>query len=119
MLGLLALAGTAHAADGRQLFQNNCAACHMADGKGIPGAFPALAGDAFVTGDPAAVAATVLNGRGGMPSFRGGLTDEEVAAVLSYVRQNFGNAAGAVEAATVAAARKGGEVEKARPMPVH
>jgi mono/diheme cytochrome c family protein len=120
LLGLLlALPATAAAADGQQLFAHNCAACHMPDGAGIPGAFPALAGNAFVTGDPAAAAATVLNGRGGMPSFRDGLTDEEVAAVLSYVRAHFGNTAAAVPAETVAATRTGKAADPARPMPAH
>ena len=40
----------AHAQDGKAVFQKNCAACHQANGKGIPGAFPALAGNAVVQG---------------------------------------------------------------------
>ena len=41
------------AADGKAIYQKNCAACHMATGKGIPGAFPALAGNTFVQGPSA------------------------------------------------------------------
>jgi cytochrome c6 len=60
--------------DGKALFAKNCAACHQANGKGIPGAFPALAGNAFVQGAPADVATVLLKGRGGMPDFSGSLT---------------------------------------------
>ena len=50
-------------------------------GQGVPGAFPALAGDTFVVGPGEAVAGVVLNGRGGMPSFGGDLSNDTVAAV--------------------------------------
>ena len=55
--GLTALAGQsaqAQAMDGKAVFAKNCAACHMATGTGIPGAFPALKGNKFVQGEPAA-----------------------------------------------------------------
>jgi cytochrome c6 len=119
ILGLALVAGPAMAEDGQQLYAHNCAACHMTDGKGIPGAFPALSANPFATGPDGAVAATLLNGRGGMPSFRSGLTDAEIAAVLSYVRSNWGNTAPPVTPETVAAARSGAEAEKARPIPAH
>lgn len=93
--------------DGAALFAGNCAACHQAKGQGIPGAFPALAGDKFVVGEPGAVAATVLNGRGGMPSFRDVLSDAQLAAVVSYVRGSWGNGAPAIPPAVFAAARQG------------
>jgi len=81
----------APAADGKTLFAKNCAACHQANGKGIPGAFPALAGNSFVLGAPPDVAAVLLKGRGGMPDFSGSLDDAGIAAVLSYVRTSWGN----------------------------
>jgi cytochrome c6 len=57
-----------------QIFSDNCAACHQEDGKGIEGAFPALAGDPFVLGDGRQVIHVVLEGRGGMPTFKADLT---------------------------------------------
>lgn len=79
--------------DGKALFMKNCAACHQASGKGIPGAFPALAGNKFVQGKGADVAAVLLKGRGGMPDFSDSLSDQEIAAILSFVRSNWGNQA--------------------------
>lgn len=74
--------------DGEAIFRANCAACHQAEGQGIPGAFPALAGNAFVMGEPALVIHVVLRGRGGMPSFSG-FSDEQVAHVVSYIRTSW------------------------------
>lgn len=114
-----ALAAPALAApDGKALFAGNCAACHQASGEGIPGAFPALAKNKFVVGDPKLVAATVLNGRGGMPAFRDSLKDDELGAILSFVRSSWGNKAAPIPAATFAAVRTG-KVQVSRPMPVH
>jgi mono/diheme cytochrome c family protein len=107
-------AGEAHAqaqpaaaapADGKTLFAKNCAACHQASGKGIPGAFPALAGNGFVQGAPAEVSTVLLKGRGGMPDFSGSLDDAEIAQVLSYVRGSWGNSAAPLSAGEVAAQR--------------
>jgi cytochrome c6 len=93
------------APDGKAIFQKNCAACHQANGKGIPGAFPALAGSAFVQGDSMEVAAVLLKGRGGMPVFGASLDDGEIAAVLGYVRASWGNKAGAPGAPDIAQLR--------------
>lgn len=95
----------ASAATPQSQFMDNCSACHQATGKGVKGAFPALAGSAFVQGDPKAVMTTVLNGRGGMPSFKDDLGDADLAAILTYVRSSWGNAASAIKPADVAAAR--------------
>jgi len=78
--------------DGKSLYQGICQGCHMPDAKGATGAgsYPALAGDPRVAAK-AYVAVMVLNGRGGMPSFARGLSDEQVAEVVNYVRSNFGN----------------------------
>ena len=89
----------------RPLFAQNCSACHQLTGKGVSGAFPALAGDAFVQGPPDKVATLLLNGRGGMPSFRADLDDRKIAAVLTYVRSAWGNHAAKIEPATVAKVR--------------
>ncbi len=91
--------------DGKTLFAKNCAACHQASGKGIPGAFPALAGNAFVQGAPGDVAAVLLKGRGGMPDFSGSLDDADIARVLSYVRSSWGNGAAAIGEQEVGAQR--------------
>lgn len=98
LAALAAALPAAHAqdVDGRSLFAKNCAACHQASGKGIPGAFPALAGSAFVQGAPGDVASVLLKGRGGMPDFSGSLDDGEIAQVLTYVRSSWGNSAAPV-----------------------
>ena len=106
-LGAAAVCG--HAADvpfdGKTLFAKNCAACHQANGQGIPGAFPALAGSSVVLGTPADVAEVLLKGRGGMPDFSGSLDDGELAQVVSYARSSWGNRAAPVTAAEIAAQR--------------
>ncbi|WP_036168604.1 cytochrome c [Massilia sp. 9096] len=93
------------AMDGKALFTKNCAACHQASGKGIPGAFPALAGNAFVQGPATDPATVLLKGRGGMPDFSNSLDDGEIAAVLSYVRSSWGNSAAPLSADDVTAQR--------------
>ncbi len=100
-------AASASAAPGEDLFAANCAACHQPNGKGIPGAFPALAGNPFVQGSSDQVIATVLNGRGGMPTFKGDLDDASLSTILSYVRSAWGNTAGPVAPEEVAAIRSG------------
>ncbi len=90
---------------GQELFKQNCSACHQVTGKGIPGAFPALAGDAFVVGPPERVASTVVHGRGGMPTFGPELTDDQIATILTYVRSAWGNQASAITPAMVADVR--------------
>jgi len=91
--------------DGKALFMKNCAACHQATGKGIPGAFPALAGSKFVQGQGSDVAAVLLKGRGGMPDFSDSLNDRDIATVLTFVRSNWGNKAGGLSEAEVVALR--------------
>jgi mono/diheme cytochrome c family protein len=105
--------------DGATTFAENCAACHQPEGQGIPGAFPALAGNVFAQGPADLVARTVLNGRGGMPSFSSDLTDEQIAAVLTHVRSSWGNHAPPITVDVVAGARKGAASEEKRPTPGH
>ena len=104
---LAASTAIAHAdnTDGKTLFAKNCAACHQPTGRGIPGAFPALAGNAFVQGLPADVATVLLKGRGGMPDFSGSLDDGEIAQVLTYVRSSWGNGAAPVTEQDVGSTR--------------
>ena len=101
MVIVAAFAAAATAPDGKALFLKNCAACHQATGKGIPGAFPALAGSKFVTGDHAEVATVLLKGRGGMPDFSENISDADMAAILTYVRASWGNKADALTEAEV------------------
>ncbi len=107
LAALAASVNLAHAdnTDGKTLFAKNCAACHQSTGRGIPGAFPALAGNAFVQGTPADVAAVLLKGRGGMPDFSGSLDDGEIAQVLTYVRSSWGNGAAPVTEQDVGSTR--------------
>ena len=93
------------AADGKTLFAKNCAACHQANGRGIPGAFPALDGSALVIGGAAQAAEVLLKGRGGMPDFSGSLDDADIAAVLNYARASWGNRAPPLSGAEIEAQR--------------
>ena len=105
------------AADGKQVFAANCAACHQDSGKGLPGVFPPLAGSEWVAGDERVVANILLHGvtgditvagnnfKGSMPSFQH-LGDAELAAVASYVRSTWGNKAATIQAGVFAAERK-------------
>ena len=74
-----------------QLFLNNCAECHQRDGKGILNIYPALAGSEVVQGSGADVALVMLIGRGEMPSFADTITYEDMASIINYVRNSWGN----------------------------
>ncbi len=90
---------------GASIFAKHCASCHQASGQGGGGGmFPALAGNAHVTAaDAAAMLTTIEHGRNVMPSWRGQLSSADIAAVATYVRSAWGNKAGAVTEADVAA----------------
>ena len=94
-------------AAGEKVFAANCAACHQATGKGVPGAFPPLDGSKVVLGPPADQMHLVLNGKPGtaMQSFKQ-LSDTDIAAVVSYERNSWGNKSGIVQPAEVKARRK-------------
>jgi len=93
---------------GEKLYAANCAACHQADGKGIPGAFPGLAGSKVATGADAAHIDIVLNGKEGtaMAAYRDQLNDADLAAVITHERTAWGNQASIVQPADVKARRK-------------
>jgi mono/diheme cytochrome c family protein len=108
---------TPEASQGAILYKQTCATCHMADGSGVPNLQPALdGGNRVVVGKPATLIALMLEGpavalpadrekyANQMPSFEA-LTDEEIAAVLTYVRTSFGNKATPITAKQVTAAR--------------
>jgi cytochrome c oxidase subunit 2 len=95
-------------AQGEQVYAKNCAACHQAEGQGIPGVFPAIAGSAIATGPLDGHTDIVLNGKTGstMPAFAAQLNDVDIAAVLTYQRNAFGNATGdMVQPSDIAASR--------------
>jgi mono/diheme cytochrome c family protein len=77
---------------GEDLFINVCRGCHMSDGKGAAGAgtYPSLAGNSNLesSGYPVGI---VVNGQRGMPPFGAMMSDDQVAAVVNYVRTHFGN----------------------------
>ena len=105
-------------AAGKQAYEAVCFGCHQPNGKGIPGAFPPLAGSPWVTGDEELMAKIVLHGLSGsitldghtyhaeMPPQGSLLDDTKLAHVLTYVRNSWGNSAPAVEPATITALRK-------------
>lgn len=104
---------------GKKVFQTNCLVCHQANGNGMPGVFPPLAGSEWVN-DPAHephVVRIVLSGLQGPVTVKGTtynnvmtpfgpvLKDQQIADVLSYIRQEWGNSAPEVTVETVAAIR--------------
>ncbi len=104
-------------AGGEKIFSVYCATCHQKDGKGASGRFPPLTGTDWVTGDKKRLIGIVLNGMQGsivvngetyinaMPQ-HGFLSDDEIANVLTYIRQNFGNRASEVKPDEVRRFRK-------------
>ena len=80
---------------GASVYQQACVACHGADGNGIPGVFPAIAGSAVVNGPVDAHIDIVMFGKTGtaMVAFANQLSNEELAAVITYQRNSFGNTA--------------------------
>ncbi|TDK66637.1 cytochrome c oxidase subunit II [Sapientia aquatica] len=93
---------------GEKVYTANCVVCHQANGKGVPGAFPALDGSAVVNGGKDAQIHLVLNGKNAMPTWKSVLSDTEIAAVITYTRNNWSNKAqeNIVQPAEVLAARK-------------
>jgi mono/diheme cytochrome c family protein len=101
---------------GKSVF-GNCVGCHGPGGAGVPGQFPPLAGSHFVQGGEKRLVAILLKGisgpitvegkpfNGQMPTWES-LSDKKIAAVATYIRGSFGNTAGEISIAKVAAARK-------------
>jgi mono/diheme cytochrome c family protein len=117
---------------GKRQFQSACMSCHQASGLGVPGAFPPLAGSEWAQGSEERTIRIVLHGLGGevkvgaatfngaMPSFGKvpgsgyNWRDDQIAAVLTYIRQEWGNKAGPITPEQVAAIRT---LEAARAKP--
>ncbi|PHN03659.1 PQQ-dependent sugar dehydrogenase [Flavilitoribacter nigricans] len=103
-------------AAGQVVYDQYCKVCHMVDGSGVPNLNPPLKGTDWVTGDKERLIGVVLNGLSEPIEINGEsfqnamaphnfLSDEQIAGVLTYIRGSFGNEAGEVTAAEVAAVR--------------
>src|SRR5437588_10502624 len=104
---------------GKKIFAANCQTCHQANGEGVPGQYPPLAGSEFTTGGSHRPAMIVLKGLQGPVTVKGQkfgsavmqpwdktLTDQKIAGVLTYERSEWGNSGSAVTAEQIAALRK-------------
>ena len=101
---------------GAQIFSSTCAACHQAQGEGT-NVYPPLAGSEWVNGPESRVVRIILHGligdvevqgevyNGAMPAWGPSLSDDEIAAVATYIRSSFGNRALPITTATVAQVR--------------
>jgi cytochrome c6 len=94
----LFIAGSALAEDdGHALYNKKCATCHQQNGEGILHAYPALSGDAFLLGaEDEDLIKLIFKGRDGMPAWATFLKDDEIAKILTYARDSWGNAAPAI-----------------------
>jgi cytochrome c oxidase subunit 2 len=95
-------------AQGEKIYNGNCAACHGPTGAGIPGVFPAMTKSPVVTGDVAEHVNMVMNGRAGtaMAAYKSQLNDVDLAAVITFERNSFGNSVGdMVQPSTIKNAR--------------
>ena len=117
-------------AQGKVLFQT-CAACHQASGVGVPGVYPPLAGSEWVTGSDERVVRIMLHGlsgslkvgdkdyNGNMPAFGPGggynWSDDKIAYVITYIRQEWGNKAPEVTADKVKEIREKRATGRAKP----
>lgn len=105
---------------GKRLYSQNCIVCHQATGLGVAGQFPPLAGSEWVNSDTKHgenhLVLIMLHGHQGPMSVKGGsynnampqwkqLTDDQIAAILTYIRSDWGNNAPAIEASFVAGIR--------------
>jgi mono/diheme cytochrome c family protein len=101
---------------GKVVYVNQCLSCHQANGSGVPGINPALYGKE-VTGDKTKLIGIIINGRNPQAATDGKLNkdtmhgniemeDQEVAYVLTYIRNSFGNKASFVKLSEVKSARK-------------
>ena len=107
---------------GKPVYDTKCAQCHQPNGQGITGSFPPLTQTEWVTGDKGRLVRLLLNGMMGPLDVNGQaynsampphsiLNDDQIAAVLTYVRQNFGNSAEAINANEVASVRAANQKE--------
>lgn len=103
---------------GEKVFKQNCVACHGAGGAGQPGVFPPLIATHYVTGSEKRLAGILLHGlqgpievngtiyNGAMPAWGATLSDEEIAAVTTFIRSSWGNQSPEITPEKIAAARQ-------------
>ncbi len=107
---------------GKELYLQNCAACHQADGKGLPGAFPPLAQSDFIAADPGTVLEITLQGRQGKITVNGieynnvmpamsYLSDKDLSRIITFVLNSWDNPGGVVTRKHVAEFRARTETE--------
>ena len=101
---------------GQEVYEKYCLACHQKDGSGVPGLYPPLAQTEWVSGDKDRLIEVILLGLSGAIDIDGEiydqemasnefLSDEEISAVLTYVRSGFGNDSDEITAGEVASVR--------------
>ena len=112
------VATAAAASAGQTAYTANCASCHQANGKGLTGSFPPLAGNPTISGDPKKVIHIVKYGLSGkimvgpdsfngiMPPWGSQLSDSTLADVITFIRTSWGNKGSAVTTAQVTAIKK-------------
>jgi cytochrome c oxidase subunit 2 len=91
-------------ARGKSVYETNCAACHKADGSGMPPVFPAMKGSPIANGEAAGHISIVLHGKAAMPTFKM-LGDTDLGAVITYERNAFGNTGSVVQPSDIKSAR--------------
>ena len=95
---------------GKAVYTSLCVACHQENGQGIDKVAPTLVGSNYVLAAPHVPERILINGKEGpvglMPPLGSVLSDDQIAAVLTYVRRSWGNQGSAVDAASVADIRK-------------
>jgi mono/diheme cytochrome c family protein len=103
---------------GKKVYEQNCLSCHQADGSGVPRLYPPLIKTTYISTDPPRLIKILLNGlkegveidgefySSPMPPFGSVLKDQEIADVLTYIRNNFGNKAAAIPADKVKSLRE-------------
>ncbi|MCH8474675.1 MAG: cytochrome c [Opitutales bacterium] len=96
---------------GERMYSRNCQVCHQANGQGAAGAFPSLVGSERVIGSEQVLTRILLHGLNGadysseMPAFDS-LPDQQIAGVMTFIRQEWGNDAPEISEETVAAIRE-------------
>jgi len=103
--------------DGAEIYMTRCMSCHQMNGRGVPGVFPPLDGTDWVDGEKGRLIRVVLDGlmgeikvgdetySGAMPPWRSFLDDEQMAALLTYLRSAWSNDASEVTPGEVASVR--------------
>lgn len=110
-------------ASGEKLYAAHCAACHQANGQGLAGAFPPLTGSSYLAEGAGPAISVVLNGLSGPITVNGAnfnavmpglpyLNDDEIAKILTFIMNSWGNPGGEVSPAEVAAMRGGEDLDE-------